>query len=225
MSGRYGQYLNDALSTDNNERSYDVVWAAFLENSFISSEWRITRGESHSESIKHLLNESRSSTDAKIRGGPKFDGRIIPKEKGTDAVGRELEFGFVEVARKRQKSYMSKYIDDSQKMLKAMRASFLVWRGPDIRVSVLTCGMYGLYLGFPTGRLGAVLIGGVGNELSIIILKRHPGGLYVSRFRDAVTLPLRYNGEAVAKVVREIAFLQRLVGLWKIEGMPTAEPE
>jgi len=47
-------------------------------------------------------------------------------------------------------------------------------------------------------------------------MKRHSTGVFVSRTRGPVCLPKVYNGEAVANVVREIALLQKLLGLWKI---------
>ena len=55
-----------------------------------------------------------------------------------------------------------------------------------------------------------------GHQLRVIIMKRHSTGVFVSRTRGPVCLPKVYNGEAVANVVREIALLQKLLGLWKI---------
>jgi len=143
LSSRYVYYNTDVISTENNERSYDVLWAAFLENSFLESEWRITRGETFSQSIKQLLNGSRSCVSTKVVGGPKFDGLIIPKVKASNAVQRNLEFGFVEVSREEHTDYDRKFIDHYQKISKGMLASFRVCEGgPDLRVSLMTSGMY-----------------------------------------------------------------------------------
>jgi len=188
-------YDTDAVQTANNERACDSLWTGFIEQSFLMGHWRLSRGESESKSIRELLNGNRESESTKRVPGPKFDGIIVPKERYVGLYPADLELGFIEVAKDKKKKYDSKYIKDCVKVSKGMVASFLIGEGPDMRVSVLT---------FRT-------------RLSLVFMKRHPCGLFVTRVREAVELPHCYNGVAVRKVAQEIALLQFHVSQWKLQ--------
>lgn len=134
---RYIDYKNPFFYQHIGEIGYACVWSKLLDSSLLGSEFYISRGEQESKIEKDYLRlllqrpgSGKGSDKAEARNAPKYDG-ILKGFVGIDVTG-DAEFGYMELARERQRDGSRKKDGDERKMVNAMRLSLLSSRSGGI---------------------------------------------------------------------------------------------
>jgi len=177
----YSLYKSKAeyLRRQHCERTYDAIWE-LVDRSFDDTVFYLTRGEVESSSIKNLRNKGRT-LDFAIRTSPKFDGRIFSfeEDKGVDTV----EYGFLEVDRRKATEFGTKHLFDQGKIVKGMCASFDDSEKGRLRIGIQTSGL----------------------QLRVLVLFRGGGNVKILRRFPKVEIPRTYDKLAIGKAFFEIA--------------------
>jgi len=187
-------YRLETPSIAGNERQYDALWCGLIDICFNNTTWRLGRGEAAAAVIKQLLGVGTSGATG-TSTGPKFDGLIVADKNHSDYAGT-LELGYLEVSKDAKNKNKKKFEVDCTKMVKGMVCSFLAHpNGPNLRVSILNSE----------------------NEMRLVVMKRHPAGIFLLYVRDRVFIPRKYHGPAVRKLLQELLLLRWIAQEHKIE--------
>jgi len=171
-----------------------LIYMSDVSYDSVRTPFRATAGEIGSASTRASVNGSRHNVHIPTETGSKFDARIMPSNSALDIGMRPVEVGYMELMRerKRESKLSTKFKKDTAKMVKSMLVS-LREDGGFLRTSLMICGF----------------------ELNLIVFSQLPAGMYLARFRSAVTLPKRYSPDAVRLVLSEIALFVWLVENWR----------